>query len=54
MRIAMVCAPIVKWLEGELRPAYMDSIKNNPHLGPHLLTSVLLKEGFDASLIDLV
>lgn len=52
MRIAMVCTPVVEWIEGELRPAYMDSFKNNPHLGPYLLTSVLLKEGFDVSVVD--
>lgn len=54
MRIAMVCTPIVEWLGEELRPAYMDSFKNNPHLGPYLLASVLMKEGFDVSLVDLI
>jgi Fe-S oxidoreductase len=54
MHIAMVCTPIVEWLEGELHPAYMDSSKNNPHLGPYLLASVLKKEGFDVALVDLV
>jgi len=54
MRIALVCTPTVEWLEEELRPTQMDSIKITPHLGPYLLASVLIKEGFDASVIDLV
>lgn len=54
MRIAIACIPITEWLEGELRPSYMDGFKNNPHLGPYLLASVLKEEGFDVSLVDLV
>lgn len=54
MRIAMVCVPIVEQVNGQLRPAYMDSHKNNPHLGPYLLASVLRQEGFEVSVVDLV
>ncbi len=49
----MVCTPIAEWIDGELRPAYMDGYRNNPHLGPYLLAAVLDQAGFDISMVDL-
>ncbi len=53
MHIAMVCTPITAWLDGHLRPAYLDGYRNNPHLGPYLLAAILDQEEFDVSVVDL-
>jgi anaerobic magnesium-protoporphyrin IX monomethyl ester cyclase len=54
VRLAMVTAPILEYDQDNLRPAYMDGYRNNPHLGPYLLGGILARQGYDVQMVDLV
>ncbi len=53
LKVLLVSAPVVEEFKGRYVRAYMDSFKNNPHLGVYLLAAII-KKHFSVSVLDLV
>jgi len=53
LKVLLVSSPVVEEFNGRHVRAYMDSFKNNPHLGVYLLAAII-KPHFHVSVLDLV
>lgn len=53
VRTLLVTTPIMEKYNGKIIPAYMDSLRNNPHLGIYLIASIL-RQCFSVTILDLV
>lgn len=53
LRILLIATPIMEEYNGQIVTAYMDSYRNNPHVGVYLLASILQKF-FPVSVLDLI
>ena len=53
IRVLLVSVPVVEEFHGDLVRAYMDSFRNNPHLGVYLLAAIL-KRHFPVAVLDMV
>ena len=51
--VLLVSVPVVEEFHGNLVRAYMDSFRNNPHLGVYLLAAIL-KRHFPVAVLDMV
>lgn len=51
--VLLVSVPVVEEFNGELVRAYMDSFKNNPHVGVYLLAAIL-RPHFPVAVLDMV
>jgi radical SAM superfamily enzyme YgiQ (UPF0313 family) len=53
LRVLLITTPITEEFNNQIVTAYMDSYRNNPHIGVYLLASILRKSFF-VSVLDLV
>jgi len=53
LKVLLISVPVVEEFNGRYVRAYMDSFKNNPHLGVYLLAAII-KEHFHVSMLDMV